>query len=316
MGMQGLKQKDSSASGRGNSKRTQSEAPRGLVQGGRYFEFNPSPPEQDLLGNPLTVPDMPVRALPIHGWRARLSQFLAKRGIGRRVEERRLRWKAYEMAESLRLSVSPAVTAMIEGTAVRPRFPGQNEPLPLMEIFHPYQLNYVIDFLLQLDEAGLIHERKYLELLLAKILQQYGETMVLISNKAFSFEHEARDYFYTAVRQESLLPRVTHADEIFASIQSIYNNYFHGSRYYVLALFRREKMAEENKLFFFYCRAIFFMARITWDGTILDKPPVRQLPQRDDLMFLARRDQTVMARYQAIPEFKAQVNGILTHFPS
>lgn len=100
------------------------------------------------------------------------------------------------------------------------------------------------------------------------------------------------------------------------SVQQCYTNYFHGARYYVCAVLRRERMAEENKLFFFYCRSMYFQARVEWNGELLERPPMRQLPCREDLMFFARRDVSLLHRYQANPAFAEQVKGVLALFPA
>lgn len=297
-------------------KAAQVETPRGLVGQGRVFDFTPTPPEQDVLGNPLVLTDLPIRELHLNGVRAWLSYVLTERGMGWHLEERRMRWRVLEVIETLRLSVSPAAAVLADGPhAPRRRLPGSKKPLPIIEIIHPYQLQFAVDLLVELDDFGLANERKYLELLLAKIFQQYGEQASITMNKPFSFEHEARDYFYSGLRDERMLGRITDENERFSSLQNIYINYYHGTRYYIYALMRREKMGAENKLFFFYCRAIYFMARINWSGELQEKPPMRQLPERDTMMFYARRDRTVMDRYQGNPEFKAQVNSLLGLFP-
>lgn len=291
---------------------------RGLVLAGRSFEFTPPPPAQDLLIDPLVVPNLPMRHLPTETWAGRFIRFLGRHGIGAKKVERQLRWRAAEVIEMLRLSMSPAVAAQKAGSGVGQRRVNgaDGRPIPIIHLLHPYQLWFALDLLMQLDDVSLEVERKYLELLLTRIIQHYGEVMGTVIGRPFAFEHESRDYFYMASRQEKMIKLVTSAEERFGTVQQCFINYFHGARYYALAVLRRERMMDENKLFFFYCRAQHFMARVDWNGDLQDRPPMRQLPCRADIMFFGRRDVSVVQRYQGGEEFATHVKKVLALFPA
>ena len=142
-------------------------------------------------------------------------------------------------------------------------------------------------------------ERRFLELLMTRALKRYGEQMALIKGSAFSFEHEAREYFFAGFRLEKQIKKVNSPDERFAALQAIHTNYFHGRNYYYYALLRREKLAPDNKLFMLFARAVYFMARIDWNGELLEKPNPRMLPSRDDMLFFVERDKSVVTRYRS-----------------
>ena len=63
-------------------------------------------------------------------------------------------------------------------------------------------------------------------------------------------------------------------------------------------------------------RAVYFMARIGWNGELLDKPNPRSLPSREDIFFLVQRDKTVLTRYRSDQDFQRQVKAVLEAFPA
>jgi hypothetical protein len=282
---------------------------RGLVTG-KYFNFNPLPPAIDVLGNPLAVPDLPPLKLPPESLGSRLNLLLAWLRLGRQSEETRLRWKVRDATSAVLMSVSPPGMAGAHGGGSRQMRKGQRR----VPVRHPYHLRPCFDLLPQIPDS-LGAERRYLEYILARTLKKYAEQMSLLKGGEFSFEKESREYFHAGYQGERHVNRITSQEERFNVLQGIYNNYFHGRNYYVYSLLRREKLKDDNRLLTFYARAAFFMARIDWNGGLMDKPTAHMMPTRDMILFYIRRDKTVLARYRSDPEFARQVKGILEAFP-
>ncbi|MGQ9370825.1 hypothetical protein [Azospirillum sp. A39] len=279
---------------------------RGVVHG-KYFNLNPLPPPADVLGNPLLVPNLPTHKLPKETWRSRMGRMMAQFHLGSQSAETRQRWKLQDTIASLLASVSASAVA---GARAAPKGKG----VPVVIVRHPYHLRHVFDLLPQIPSA-LGAERRFLELLASRILRKYGEQMSLIKGIPFSFENEAKEYFYAGFRLERQIKKISSPDERFAALQSIYTSYFHGRNYYYFGLLRREKMNPENKLFMLFARACYFMARIDWSGQLVDKPVPRLLPKRGDMMFYLQRDKVVLQRYRNDPDFQKQVRGVLDAFP-
>ncbi|WP_247887098.1 hypothetical protein [Azospirillum sp. SYSU D00513] len=282
---------------------------RGVVTG-NYFNFNPLPPQPDLLGKPLVVPDLPAHKRPKENWRGRFQRLLVGLRLGRQSAGTRLRWKMQDTLASVVASVSAA--------AQRPnrRAPAARGggTVPVVTVRHPYHLRHVFDMLPQIpDEVAA--ERRFLELVLMRILRRYGEQVGLMRGGAFSFEAEAKEYLLAGFRMERQIKQFTNPDERFAALQAIHTAYFHGRNYYYYALLRREKLNPENKLFMLFSRACYFNARIDWNGELLEKPSPRSLPDRDTMMFYIQRDRTVLTRYREDPDFQRQIKAILRAFP-
>lgn len=284
-------------------------AVRGVVTG-KYFDFNPLPPPQDVLGKPLVVADLPVRKRPKEGWRDRARRVLASFRIGRQSDETLLRWKVRDTVDSVIASVSSAAP-MAERRAPRRR---HGRPVPVVVARHPYHLRHALELIPQLPDS-LADERRFLELLMGRILRRYAEQMSRADGNPFSFENEAREYLLAGFKLERQIKNIKDADERFPVLQAIYSNYFHGRNYYYFALLRREKLAPDNKLFMLFARAVYFMARVDWNGALLEKPIPRSLPTRRDVMFFVQRDKTVLARYRSDQDFQRQVKAVLGAFP-
>ncbi len=286
-------------------------AGRGVVTG-KYFNFKPLPPPADVLGNPLVVPNLPTHKLPKETLGSRLKRKLARLSLGSQSAETKLRWKLHDTIQATMASLSPAVTLVAEKRALPRR---KKLSVPIIVVRHPYHLRHVFEMLPQIPE-GLTPERRFLELLMTRALKRYGEQMALVKGSAFSFENEAREYFFAGFRMEKQVKQVNNPDERFATLQAIYVNYFHGRNYYYYALLRREKLAPDNKLFMLFARAIYFMARVDWNGELLDKPSPRSMPSRDDMMFFVERDKSVVTRYRSDQDYQRQVKAVLEAFPS
>jgi len=286
-------------------------AGRGVVTG-KYFNFNPLPPPPDVLGNPLVIPDLPTHKLPKETWRSRMQRYLAQLHIGKQSAHTKLRWKLQDTIASVIASVSPSVTLLADRRGPAKRS-GSN--VPVIIVRHPYHLRHVFEMIPQIPDA-LAAERRFTELLMSRVLRRYGEQMALVKGAAFSFENEAREYFFTGFKLEKQLKKYNNPDERFAALQAIYTSYFHGRNYYYYALLRREKLAPDNKLFMLFSRAVYFMARVDWNGELLEKPNPRSLPNRDDMMFFVQRDKTVLTRYRSDQDFQRQVKSVLEAFPA
>lgn len=283
---------------------------RGVVTG-KYFNFNPLPPPADILGNPLAVPDLPTHKMPKETWRSRLQRRLASFNLGKQSAQMAMRWKLQDTAFSVIASVSASRSA--PGNRRAPG--GKVGNVPVIVVRHPYHLRHVFELIMQVPPE-LAAERRFLELLMGRVLRKYGEQMALMRGSPFSFENEAREYFYAGFKLEKQVKKINSPDERFAALQAIYTNYFHGRNYYYYGLLRRERMAPDNKLFMLYSRAAYFMARIDWNGELLDKPNQRSLPKREDMLFFVQRDKTVLTRYRSDQDFQRQVKAVLEAFPA
>lgn len=283
---------------------------RGVVTG-KYFNFNPLPPQDDVLGNPLVVPNLPTHKLPKETLGSRLSRTMARLNLGHQSATTRLRWKLFDMIAAVIGSVSPSAGLSSDQRA---RLQRKGQKMAALTVRHPYHLRQVLEMIPQIPDE-LAPERRFLELLLSRIMKKYGEQMAAMKGSPFSFEHEAREYFFAGYKMERQIKKVNAPDERFLMLQNIYNVYFHGRFYYYCALLRRERLAPENKLFMLYSRASYFMARIDWNGELTEKPNPRMLPTRGVMMFHVQRDKTVLARYRSDPDFQRQVKGVLDAFP-
>ena len=288
---------------------TDTGATRGVVTG-KYFNFNPLPPPADMLGNALVIPNLPTHKRPKETWRSRMARLMARLNIGGDSATARMRWKLQDTIASVLASVSQSAAGERRGPQGR-----GGKTVPVVIVRHPYHLRHVFDMIPQLP-VELAAERRFLELLMSRVLKQYGEQMASVKGSAFSFEHEAKEYFHAGFKMERQIKKVNGADERFAALQAIYFVYFHGRQYYYYALLRREKLQPDNKLFMLFSRACYFMARIDWSGQLLDKPNPRSLPTRDEMMFYVQRDKTVLMRYRSDPDFQRQMKSVLEAFPS
>lgn len=284
---------------------------RGVVTG-KYFNFKPLPPPADIIGNPLVVPNLPTHKLPRETFGSRLQRTLARFHLGSPSAETRLRWKLHDTIHATMASLSPSVTLVAEKRALPKR---QTLSVPVIVVRHPYHLRHVFELLPQIPD-GLALERRFLELLMTRALKRYGEQMALVKGSPFSFENEAREYFFAGFRLEKQLKKINNADERFAALQAIHTNYFHGRNYYYYALLRRERLTPDNKLFMLFARAVYFMARVDWNGELLDKPSPRGMPSRADMMFFVERDKSVVTRYRSDQDFQRQVKAVLEAFPA
>lgn len=286
-------------------------AGRGVVTG-KYFNFKPLPPTNDILGNPLIVPNLPTNRLPKETLGSRIKRALSRLSMGGQSADTKLRWKLQDTIHATMASLSPSVTLVAEKRAPAK---SKKSTVPTIVVRHPYHLRHVFEMLPQIPDT-LMAERRFLELLMNRALKRYGEQMAMVKGSAFSFEHEAREYFFAGFRMEKAIKKINGSDERFAALQAIHTNYFHGRNYYYYALIRREKLAPDNKLFMLFARAVYFMARVDWNGELLDKPSPRAMPSRETMMFFVERDKSVVTRYRSDQDFQRQVKAVLEAFPT
>lgn len=275
---------------------------RGVVTGNQFIA-QPPPPDADLLDAPLVVPDLSFAKRPHPGFGAKMRRRLAGMRLTTLDADARLYWRYQDTLDLLMASVGPAPS--------RPELPKGVRPVTVR---HPYHLRMMFDLLTSLPD-GMAAERKFLDRSLNSVLRRFGERMQEAKGVPFSFENEAREFFYAGFKGERQIKRLDNPDERFNALQAIHTSYFHGRNYYVFALLRKERLDPENKLFMLFVRAVHFMSRVDWNGTLLDKPAPRSLPTRMDLMFYLRRDPTVIERYKTDPDFQRQIRTVLEIFP-
>lgn len=285
-------------------------AERGVVTG-RQFNMNPLPPPADVLGNPLVVTDLPTHKMPRETISDRFQRLMMNLHIGNQSSAVRLRFKVQDMTATVMASLSPSVTLTPEARA---KIKHSGRGAPVIIVRHPYHLRHVFDYLPKIpDELGL--DRRFLELMLNRCLKKYGEQMASVKGSAFHFEAEAREYLHNAFRIERQLKKIQAQDERLNAMQLVYNSYFHGKNYYYYSLLRREKATADARMFMMYARAAYFLARVEWNGNLLDKPNPRLLPDRNSIYFVLQRDKAVLEQYRTDQNFQKQVKSVIDAFP-
>jgi hypothetical protein len=278
---------------------------RGVLVG-KTFNPNPFPPPVDLLSRALTVPGLPLHKQPKEHFSDRFQRFLNRLGIAVADEDAQLRWRIRDALNSVLASVSPRA----DPVGARGRKGG---PVAI-SVRHPYHLRAAFDLLPQIPDS-LGGERRFLELILSRVLRAYGEQMSAARGVPFSFEAEAREFFIIGLKLERHIKKMDDADERLTALQIVNDSFFHGRNYYYYALLRRERLDAESRMHLWYARASFFLSRIDWRGELLDKANTRMLPPRSMMMFLVRRDRSVMDRYRADAAFRDKTKRLIDSFP-
>lgn len=272
---------------------------------GKSFNLTPFPPPADMLPKALVVGGLPLHKQPKLHFGDRLRRTLNNIGLLSSGEDALLRWKVRDAAETVIASVVSAA----EYAALRDRKP--DKPI---SVRHPYHLRAAFDLLPQVpDHLGL--ERRFLEVILSRVLRAYAEQIAAARGIPFSFEAEAREFFIIGMKLERQVKKIENSDELFSVLQIINDNYYHARYYYYFALLRRERLDPESKMHLWYARASFFLARLDWRGALLPKANLRALPNRNTMMFLLRRDRAAMDRYRADPAFRDKAKRLIDSFP-
>lgn len=274
---------------------------RGVVMG-RTFNPNPPPPTTDILRRAVRLNDLPMRKRPRESILERVVEFLIRRGVIAGDEETRSRLRVHDALNFLIASLGPEKAE--GGRAVRAS----------VDVRHPYHLRQALDLLPKLPESC-AHERRFMELVLNRALRAYAQKMSETKQFAFTFEGEAKEYFVNGMKLERQIRKITEPSERAQAIQLLNDCYFHGRYYYYFSLLRRETLENDSRMHVWFVRAGFLLARIDWKGEIESKPNPRALPTRSAVLFLMRRDKSVMDRCRADPAFKLKIKRLVDCHP-
>ena len=287
--------------------------PRGLLLG-RDINLRPEPPAKDLLNGPLIVTKLPEIDLPQETLKDRLSAFLFRTVLGYREAEYRTMWELRQTTAAVMASVSKVAARELEamGWTMPQRGKGIQR---VVRLTHPDQLQDAFLTLVAAPEA-LAEDSRNLEVLLAVVLRNYIKEMSDMMGSRFSFEAEAHSHCLHAYEQERQLKNVVDQYERMSVLQNIYSTYSYTSNYYLYSLISREESAHDSKMFSMYVRAVFFLSRLQYDGTLQEHVNRRRLPLRREVMFRVKRDRALQTRYAKDEEFAAQIKNILSFFPA
>jgi len=274
---------------------------RGVVMG-RTFNPNPPPPPTDVLHRAIRLKELPVRKRPRRSVRERLAHFLDRHGVAIGDEALRTRLHVQDALDFLIASLEPE------------RADHRRATRQTVDMRHPYHLRQALDLLPRVpDSCG--HERRFMELVLNRALRAYAERMSQTKQFAFTFEAEAKEFFVQGMKVERQIRKITDPSEKMQATQLLNDCYFHGRYYYYFSLLCREKQDADSRLHIWYVRAGFLLARFDWRGEIASKPNPRSLPTRSAVLFLMRRDKSVMERCKADPAFKLKIKRLVDCHP-
>ncbi|MEI8396377.1 MAG: hypothetical protein WCF85_16710 [Rhodospirillaceae bacterium] len=286
---------------------------KGLVLGrGISLNLNPDPPPNDVLGAPLIIQKLPSINLQVETFGDVIAGVFSHFGTGMRNEERRQLWKLRQTIALVMASVSKHAEVKLEARGWFRRRYGATQRV--VKLVHPDQLRVAFDELMAAPEI-IRRDRRALELLLGVALRKYMIELSASTGTKFSFEAEAREHCIKAYHDERLLDKVIDNYERIEALQNTYNKYFYVRNYYMYSLIAREKNSNDGKMFSMYCRSVFFMSRLEWDGSLAEHVNRRRLPLRDDVTFLIKRDRALQERYTREPDFAAQIKDVLSIFP-
>lgn len=279
---------------------------RALVAVGT-FDYAPAPPERDVLAEPLALPNLPVDRFPKEPWLSRITRFLTQYHLWRPTDRTRLAWKVHDAVAGLVASTTLERRDGAEG--------GAPAGVSITPIRHPYDILAVLDLVIRAGGAP-VRERRLLEALVARVLDKHAALVAAALRAPFEYHVQAREHFRAAITGERALRRIVEPGERFAMVLHAYASYFHGSRYYACALIRKEPLEEpDEELFTTFCRSALFMAKIDPSGNLLNRPVVRRLPTRRELLFYVKRDPTVIGRIRTDPRFAHKLKVMFRAFP-
>ena len=286
---------------------------RGLLLG-RNINLRPDPPAKDLLNEPLVVSQLPEIDLPRETLGNRLSLLLFRTVLGYREEEYRALAGVRQTIAAVMASVSRMAAKELEvaGWVLNRREKGLQR---VVRVTHPDQLQDAFAVLMAAPDA-ISQERQELEVLLAVVLRHYIKEMSAIIGSRFSFEAEAHSHCMHAYDLERQLKNVVDQYERMAVLQQTYDSYSNAASYYLYSLVSREPSEHDPKMFSMYVRAVFFISRLQYDGTLQENVNRRRLPLRREVMFLIKRDRALQTRYSKDEEFAEQIKNILNFFPT
>jgi len=298
------------------------ERQRGVIHG-HAFRFGAPAPALDRLSEPLTLPSLAEPTLKTLSERPEATGFLQRLVIFLKKQrretptERLLRRMRDAMALIRATMILPPVPADAKTggrTKTAPAGAGHGKFHRPRGLEHPYQLKIVLDLIPELPDAYSA-ERKYFEELIFVIVQQYKERISARHVWTFSFQSEALQYFQLADRVMRRIKRRNSKEDVKSLSQLVHDNYFHGIYYYMLSVYIRETSQNANSLFLEFCNASQFIARLDWDGGLLEQPSVRRLPSRAQLLYFAIRDETVLKQFNSHYDYARRFKEILSDFP-
>jgi len=288
----------------------------------RLFSLSPAPPARDLLADPLKVGALPTVHLPPDTWTNRVSRMLDDYRLAPNAAVDSLRWRVADALAGLRSAVGASGGAGAGGGAGGGNGNGNGngnkvagkKAMGFGKVTHPYDLLDAFALLVGLPET-VAADRRSLEATLAVILRAYAAEMTTMNGFPLSFLGEADEFLRAGFQLERFFSRSKFAEERQDMVTGAYTNYYHGSRYYLFGLVSRIEPVQESRLFHFFCRGVYFMARITATGDLLERPVHDRLPSRASVLFHARRDAAVLAKAKAESAYSAQVNAMIRSFP-
>ena len=280
---------------------------KGVVEG-TAFRFQPLAPQLDRLETPVRLTQLPRAPFPEQTLHSRLRRFIAGKRAERYSPEQRLHWRFYDTVEEVLALVRPDT----DPAATTRR---RHEATPSPGITHPYQIKTACELMADLPE-GFAAERRYLDELLSSILVAYRTEISRRTVGSLSFFREAEDYFISGYRIEKTALRSAEHEAKIAACQQIYDSYHHGINYYIFALITREPFGTPNTVFQLFCNALYFRARLEWNGTLLERPIMRKLPARNWVLYFALRDRSLLRQYLEDPAHARQVKDLLNAFPA
>lgn len=269
---------------------------KGVIYG-RSLDFRPLPPSAEILANPIRLTNVDYVRLPQKNWRDKLRLTLQAAGLTVVPGVVRLRWQARDMIDMLQTSL------LGRGRGRR------------ASITHPLQLMPAIEFMMSLP-ADLTPERRMMQGLIGRALADYRTRISAGRERPMTFAREASHHFYAGYKEQQLLSRGGSEAEQFRTIQRIYTSYYFFRVNYIFAIIAREPPESGTKLFSKFMRVVFFLSTIQDDGTIAPKPAYRQLPPKEHVVFLARRDMALQARLREDEGLRAELQNLLRYFRS
>ncbi|MEI7610281.1 MAG: hypothetical protein WCJ64_23120 [Rhodospirillaceae bacterium] len=288
-------------------------APRGAFPG-HALNFEPAPPKADVLRRPLTVEKLPAYQVPRDGIFLKLSSLLGSLGWSSRGEQNQLT-QARSATAIVMGSLSPRIARELEESGWLAQRETPTGGVRVGAITHPYALMDAFRTLVRLSDQKVVKERRFLELVLAMVLRQYLQDMGDQTLIRFSFEAEAREHFLRSVRIERALKKVADKNTRQDLLQQLHDCYYNAKNYYLFSVISREKAPADGKLFMMYCHAAHSLARLNWDGSLLEHAHVRRLPTRGEVLFLFRRDRGVQERCAKDADVAGQIKALIASFP-
>ncbi len=286
------------------------------VHPGHALNFEPAPPKLDVLQRPVALaPErLPAYRVPRDGIILKLSSLLGSLGWSQRGEQSEL-IQAQSATAIVMGCLSPRIARELEESgwlALRETQAGRRCVGP---ITHPYGLMAAFRTLVRLNSEKVAKERRFLELVLALVLRQYTQQIDGQALIKFSFHTEAREQFLRSVRLERSITKIANPEDRQGLLQQLHDCYYNAKNYYMFSVISREKALADGKLFMMYCHAAHSLARLSWDGSLLEHAHVRRLPNRTEVMFMYRRDRGAQERCAKDADFQGQVKALIASFP-